>query len=126
VSFLLDTCVVLWAAREPARLPRCVRDLLLDPKHEIMISVASAWEIAVKPELGIGDPAGWLRTAAEKLHSSLLPVRLDHIAVLQTLPYLHKDPFDRILIAQALSAKAELVTNDEAIGRYDAIPRLWE
>jgi len=119
VTFLLDTCVILWAAREPSRLPRRVRNLLIDSTHALTISVASAWEIAVKPDLGVADPASWFRTAAEKLHASILPIRLDHIAVLKSLPYLHKDPFDRMLIAQTLSIKAELITNDEAIRRYD-------
>jgi PIN domain nuclease of toxin-antitoxin system len=126
MSFLLDTCVILWAARQPSRLPARIRDLLLDPENEITISVASAWEIAVKPELGIPEPAGWFRTAAKKMGSSILSVRLDHIAALQNLPYLHKDPFDRILIAQALSEGAELVTNDEAIRRYEAVQSRWE
>jgi PIN domain nuclease of toxin-antitoxin system len=125
VNFLLDTCVILWAARNPSRLTPRVRDLLLDPKNEVTASVVSAWEIAVKPTLGISDPARWFRIAAEKLKASILPVRLEHIALLQTLPLLHRDPFDRILIAQALSANAELVTPDEAIRQYAAVRSVW-
>jgi PIN domain nuclease of toxin-antitoxin system len=67
-------------------------------------------------------PGGFI--AAGKLHASILPIRLDHIAALQTLPFLHQDPFDRMLIAQALAAKATLVTNDDAIPRYGAVPVL--
>lgn len=125
MTYLLDTSVILWAARDPSRLSGRVRDLLLDTASELTISVATAWEIGVKPEFGIADPAGWFRTAAGKLHASILPIRLDHIAALQTLPLLHKDPFDRMLIAQALAAKATLVTHDEAIRRYEAVPCLW-
>ena len=72
---------------------------LLDPQNELVISVASAWEITVKPELGIYDVAEWFRTAARKLQARILPVQLDHIAVLGTLRSIHKDPFDRMLIA---------------------------
>jgi len=99
MSALLDICTLLWAARDPARLSKRVRDLLLDPQNELVISVASAWEITVKPELGIYDVAEWFRTAARKLQARILPVQLDHIAVLGTLRSIHKDPFDRMLIA---------------------------
>src|SRR3954452_25498633 len=66
MSFLLDTCVVLWAAREPKRLSLRVRDLLLDTREELVLSVVSAWEISLKPELAIADAANWLEQAAGK------------------------------------------------------------
>ena len=126
MSALLDTCTLLWAARDPAKLSRRIRDLLLNPDQELVISVASAWEITVKPELGIYDTAAWFRTAARKLQARVLSIQIDHIAVLGTLPPLHKDPFDRMLIAQALAGNLDLLTNDEAIRRYDGVRCVWE
>jgi PIN domain nuclease of toxin-antitoxin system len=127
MNLLLDTCVLLWAAREPARLPGRVRNLfLVEPDVALFISVVSAWEISVKPALGLVDAAGWFRTAATQLRATILPIRLEHIAALQTLPVLHKDPFDRMLLAQAVAEQLDLVTGDETLRRYPGIRILWE
>jgi PIN domain nuclease of toxin-antitoxin system len=126
MNLLLDTCTLLWSAREPTRLPHRVRDLLLDSSVMLSVSVVSAWEISVKPSLGVKDSMRWCRTAAANLHAAILPVRLEHIGVLQRLPSLHKDPFDRMLIAQAVLANLKLVTGDEAIQRYSAVHTIWE
>ena len=125
MTSLLDTCAVLWCAREPDRLSKRVRDLLLDPREELAVSVVSAWEIAVKPELEIADATGWLRQAARKLQARILPVHLEHIATLQKLPQRHRDPFDRLLIAQAVAGQLALITADEAIGKYLEVRCVW-
>ncbi len=126
MTSLLDTCVVLWAARQPERLSSRVRDLLLDPREELVLSVVSAWEIALKPELGIADAAGWLRQATRKLQARILPVRLDHIAALQKLPPRHRDPFDRLLLAQAVAGELALLTADEMIRGYPEVDCVWD
>jgi PIN domain nuclease of toxin-antitoxin system len=126
MTFLLDTCIVLWAAREPNRLCSRVRDLILDPGEELVLSVVSAWEIALKPELGITDAAGWLRQAAFNLGAHILPVRLEHISALEKLPPRHRDPFDRLLMAQASADELTLVTADEAIRRYPEVRCIWD
>lgn len=126
MNLLLDTCTLLWAARDPAHLPRRARDLLLNPDAALFVSVVSAWEIAVKPALGVDDPAGWCRTAAANLQATILPVRLQHISALQNLPPLHKDPFDRMLIAQAAADGLDLVTGDRALRRYPGIRIVWD
>src|SRR5690349_10369004 len=110
MTALLDTCTLLWAAREPERLPARVRDLLLDPGEELIISVVSAWEIALKPMLAVADVTRWIRQSARHLHARVLPVRLEHIATLEKLPARHRDPFDRLLIAQAVAAQYALLT----------------
>src|SRR3954471_19522043 len=112
MTALLDTCALLWAARQPERLSARVRALLLDPCSEVTVSVVSAWEIALKPELGITDVARWFRAAAGHLHAHILPVRLEHIAALEKLPMRHRDPFDRLLIAQAATGELALLTSD--------------
>lgn len=126
MTFLLDTCAVLWSAREPKRLSLRVRDLLLNASAELTVSVVSAWEISLKPELAIADPAGWFEQAAGKLQARILPVRLEHIAALGKLPPRHRDPFDRLLIAQAISADLTMLTPDEAIRNYEEVRSVWD
>jgi len=126
MTSLLDTCIILWAARDPDQLSTRVRDLLLDPNEELVFSVVSAWEIALKPQLGIADSASWLRQAARNLQASILPVRLEHIAALQKLAPRHRDPFDRLLIAQAVAGKFSLVTADTAIRSYPEAHCVWD
>jgi len=125
MSALLDTCAVLWAARQPERLSPRVRALLLDEGEELVLSVVSAWEIALKPALGIADVAGWFRQAARNLQAEILPVRLEHVAALEKLPPRHRDPFDRLLVAQAVAGKLALVTPDEAIQNYPEVDCVW-
>jgi PIN domain nuclease of toxin-antitoxin system len=125
MTALLDTCAVLWAARQPERLSARVRALLLDAGAELTVSVVSAWEIALKPELGIQDTARWFREAARHLQARILPVRLEHIAALERLPPLHRDPFDRLLIAQAVAGHLALVTSDQAIAKYSEAACIW-
>jgi len=126
MTALLDTCAVLWAARQPERLSAHVGGLLLDSREELVLSVVSAWEIALKPELGITDVARWFRLAARNLQARILPVRLEHIAVLEKLPLRHRDPFDRLLVAQAVAGQFVLLTPDEAIRKYPEVNCVWD
>lgn len=126
MKLLLDTCAVLWAARQPQSLSPRVRDILLDSRQELVLSVVSAWEIALKSELEIIDVARWFRQAAHHLHAHILPVRLEHIAALEKLPLHHRDPFDRLLIAQAVAGQLTLLTPDEAIEKYSEVECIWD
>jgi len=126
MNALLDTCTVLWAARQPERLTARVRALLLDADVELTVSVVSAWEIALKPELEINDVARWFREAARNLQARILPVRLEHIAALEKLPLRHRDPFDRLLIAQAVAGRLALLTSDQAITKYPEAACIWD
>ena len=125
---MLDTCALLWAAKAPARLPQRVRDLLLLERNEqVLISVVSAWELELKKRaLKIEDPTGWFERSADELGATVLSIRLDHIAALQQLPARHKDPFDRILVAQAIAEKCSLVTVDDDIRQYSEVPCIWD
>jgi PIN domain nuclease of toxin-antitoxin system len=85
------------------------------------VSVASYWEVVIKSKKGlltIHDLPTWWRRATELMAARVLPIRASHITALSALPPLHKDPFDRILIAQAVAEGLTLVTNDESIARY--------
>ena len=122
---LLDTSALLWALGEPERLsPRARR--LVDAGENV-VSVASYWEIVIKTQKGlltISDLATWWRRASELIAAPMLNIRSSHVTALAALPMLHKDPFDRILIAQAKAEGLPLVTNDGSIGEYP-IETLW-
>jgi PIN domain nuclease of toxin-antitoxin system len=121
VSFLLDTHVLLWAAGVPDRLPADARTLIENPATELIYSVASLWEVAIKNGLGRADfsvdPSLLRRGLLENGYTELA-VTGTHLVVVPGLPPIHKDPFDRLLVAQALIEGVTLVTVDEVVGRY--------
>ena len=121
MSFLLDTHVLLWAAGVPDRLPADARTLIENPATELIYSVASLWEVAIKNELGRADfsvdPSLLRRGLLENGYTELA-VTGAHAVVAHGLPPIHKDPFDRLLVAQALMEGVTLVTVDEVVGRY--------
>ena len=124
-AHLLDTSTLLWALGEPERLsPRARR--LVDAGENV-VSVASYWEIVIKTQKGlltISDLATWWRRASELTAARMLNIRTSHVTALAALPMLHKDPFDRILIAQAKAEGLPLLTNDSAVGEYP-IETIW-
>jgi PIN domain nuclease of toxin-antitoxin system len=118
---LVDTHLLLWAAARSRRLPRQARRLLESPTNEIHYSAASLWEIAIKLGLRRRDfriDLGSLRPALSEMGFLELPVTGAHAERLATLPPIHKDPFDRMLVAQSLSEPLMLLTNDEALAAY--------
>lgn len=124
-AHLLDTSALLWALGEPERLSSRARRRV--EAGENVVSVASYWEVVIKTQKGlltISDLATWWRRATELTTARVLHIRASHITALAALPMLHKDPFDRILIAQAKAEGLALVTNDASIGEYP-IQTLW-
>lgn len=124
-AHLLDTSTLLWALGEPERLSAKARRLV--EAGENVVSVACYWEVVIKTQKGllsIGDLATWWRQATELTSARILHIRPSHITALATLPMLHKDPFDRILIAQAKAEGLALITKDGPIGEYP-VHTLW-
>jgi PIN domain nuclease of toxin-antitoxin system len=124
-AHLLDTSTFLWALGEPERLSAKARRLV--EAGENVVSVASYWEVVIKTQKGlltIGDLAAWWRRATELTNARILHIRPSQITALAALPMLHRDPFDRILIAQAKAEGLALVTNDGSIGEYP-VQTLW-
>ena len=121
MSFLLDTHLLLWAAGVPDRLPADARTLIENPAIELIFSVASLWEVAIKSGLGRADfsvdPSLLRRGLLENGYTEL-DVTGAHVVAVHGLPPIHKDPFDRLLVAQALIEGVTLVTADEVVGRY--------
>ena len=121
MTLLLDTHLLLWAAGQPERLPAEARRLLDDPDNTLLFSAASLWEIAVKHTLGRADFRAEPRVLRRRLMDSgyvELPVTADHAVNIDALESFHRDPFDRLLLAQALAEGVTLLTVDEKLARY--------
>ncbi|MBI4470039.1 MAG: type II toxin-antitoxin system VapC family toxin [Acidobacteria bacterium] len=121
MKLLLDTQILLWAAGQPERLSASARKLLNDPRNELLFSAASLWEIAIKNTLGRKD----FRAEPRLLRRGLLdngyaelPVTSQQAVNIDGLPLLHKDPFDRLLLAQAITEGIVLLTGDARLARY--------
>jgi PIN domain nuclease of toxin-antitoxin system len=125
---LLDTSVVIWALTSPERLKKTVRSALAASQNETLISMATPFEMAVKISVGKLEPPGnaasleaSLELAREELGLKFLPITVAHTGALARLPLLHRDPFDRLLIAQALSENCTLVTSDRVFALYPGL-----
>jgi PIN domain nuclease of toxin-antitoxin system len=121
VKLLLDTRLLLWAAGQPERLSTLATTLLADPRNELLFSAASLWEVAIKRGIGRAD----FRVEPRLLRRGLLdngyrelPIAGEHAVAIDSLPPIHKDPFDRILVAQAMIEGITLLTSDPLVAQY--------
>ncbi|MBX6422359.1 type II toxin-antitoxin system VapC family toxin [Thermosulfurimonas sp. F29] len=125
-GYLLDTQVFLWWLSDDPRLGKVARDIIADPDKAIYVSAASAWEIAIKKALGKLKAPTELAEILEEEGFLELPVFFRHAEYLEKLPWYHKDPFDRMLIAQALAENLILITADRKFEPYGvSLVRLW-
>jgi PIN domain nuclease of toxin-antitoxin system len=123
MKLLLDTHLLLWAAGEPDRLPAEARRLLDDPLNELIFSAASLWEISINSGLGRGDfqvNARLLRRGLLDNGYRELAITSEHAVAIDSLPPIHKDPFDRLLIAQSMIEGITLLTVDPLVAQYPA------
>lgn len=121
MKLLLDTHLLLWAADSIERVPPGARALMSDPQNELLFSVASLWEIAIKSGLNRSDfcvDARMLRRGLIDNGYRELPIFSEHAVAIDALPPIHKDPFDRLLIAQATIEGVLLLTDDATVARY--------
>lgn len=125
---LLDTHTLLWFLRDDPLLSAAAKAVIENPKNRKLVSVASCWEIAIKAGLGKLDLAEPSRTLLEREiprnNLELLPISLAHATTVETLPPHHKDPFDRLLIAQAIIEAIPVVSVDRNFDLY-SVRRLW-
>lgn len=122
MNYLIDTHLLLWAAFQSARLPEGARAIMGDPRHRLWFSAASIWEVSIKRGLNRADfrvDPGTLRAGLLSNGYEELAVEGRHCLALSALPALHADPFDRMLLAQAVTEGMLLLTADAAIARYD-------
>ena len=122
MDYLLDTHTALWLFEGNDKLPQNTRDIIFDSENEIYVSIVSAWEIAIKVSLNKldfdGGSAAFL-SAIEANNINLLGVESDYVKMIEKLPFMHKDPFDRLIIATALAEDLTIITIDENIQKYD-------
>jgi PIN domain nuclease of toxin-antitoxin system len=128
VRLLLDTCTFLWLVVDAPELSPLAREALRDAASHVSLSAVSAWEISIKHALGRlplpEAPQAWLPSCRERHGIEALPLGEDAALRLATLPQLHRDPFDRMLVCQAIEEGLVLVTPDPAIRQY-AVKTLW-
>ncbi len=126
---LMDTHVFLWWITEDPRLPAAITDLIGNGDNELFFSAASCWEIAIKAQLGriemIDDPENFIPDQMAKNAVQGLPIQLSHALHVYNLPGHHRDPFDRILIAQAQLERMPIITSDPLIAKYN-VDLLWK
>lgn len=124
MRLLLDTHTAVWAVMDDANLSMSARRLLEDPQNTVFVSVVSLWEIAIKSSLGGRRSGAMPISAAAALQEfaeagfDILPISARHAVAVETLPSLHGDPFDRLLIAQAIEEPMRLVTHDAIVESY--------
>jgi PIN domain nuclease of toxin-antitoxin system len=128
MKLLLDTHAFLWFVLNDPSLSPIARDLIIDPLNEIFLSPATHWEIAIKISIGKyqlpGPFESWINTQIQTNDFQILPIEVSHTALVTTLPFHHKDPFDRLLISQSLVEKIPIISTDGIFDSY-GVSRLW-
>ena len=128
MKLLFDTHTFMWWHSEPDRIPRDSLTLLQNPNHELLLSIVSLWEMQIKIQLGKltlrDDLELMLKTQQEQNNITLLSITFLHILELKNLPLHHKDPFDRLLLAQSKVENATLISRDSVFQNYDC-PVIW-
>ena len=126
-SYLLDTHTAIWFFNGDIALSENAKRTILDPSNLKYLGIVSAWELAIKIGLGKldfnGKVAGFIHLA-ESNGFIITPIKAEHLSVFENLPFIHRDPFDRLLIATAIAEQMTLITVDENIAKYD-IPKIW-
>ena len=127
-SYLLDTHVMLWLANDSELLTDRVKDAFLDDNNSFFLSIASVWEMAIKMSLNKLSLSCTLDTFIDdhvrSNNISVAQIKAHHCYMVQNLPYYHRDPFDRIIIAQAIQENLTLISKDSAIRKYD-VDSFW-
>ena len=128
MTYLLDTHALIWSADDDKRLGTKARAAIVDEASTLAVSVASAWELSIKAGAGLLSLAPnvitWFAQATRIGRIQVLPVELDHLADLQSLPHHHGDPFDRMIICQARALNLTILTRDRAFSEYD-VKTIW-
>jgi PIN domain nuclease of toxin-antitoxin system len=128
MKLLLDTHAALWLINEYEKLSSKASDLILDDNNELFLSVASLWEIAIKVSKGklteLNGGVNTFITQIENMPIEFLPITPSQTIIIEKLPFLHKDPFDRIIIASAISENMTILTDDDDVQKYN-VPSAW-
>lgn len=118
MRYLLDTNVFLWWLNDDKQLKSTIKKLIFDPKNIIYVSVVSGLEMSIKHKIGKLPLKTSIKKCFDISQFEVVPLSLEHVLIIDTLPLLHKDPFDRILIAQSMVENFTFITSDEKIWKY--------
>ena len=125
MKLLLDTHTALWLVNDYEKLSFKARDMLMDEMNTLYLSIVSVWEVAIKASIGkLPGFSGGTRTLMAQIEDmpiEILPISLRHTEAVEVLPFIHRDPFDRILVATAQVDDMTILTADEYIFRYDVL-----
>ncbi|MCY7284660.1 MAG: type II toxin-antitoxin system VapC family toxin [Cyanobacteria bacterium CAN_BIN43] len=128
MKLLVDTNAFIWLNDAPDRIPQRIMAIIADPNNELLFSLVSVWEMQIKIQLGklqLQDPLSEILLMQQSENNlQMLPIQLDHIWALEDLPQHHRDPFDRLLIAQAQVEDIAVVTSDDVFDQY-SVQRFW-
>ena len=128
MKLLLDTHVAIWWMHKPEKLSTKVKALLMDDTNTLYVSLVSAWEVAIKASIGkLPEFEGGVKAFLAEMEKNpvvFLSVEKQHVAMVETLPFHHRDPFDRLLVATAMVGNMSILTADENIFKYD-VPSVW-
>ena len=127
MKYLLDTHAAIWALGDKAKLSETARTIIDDVYLPLCVSIISAWEIAIKVSIVKLSFAGGSAFFIEKMRQNgveLLNIKDTHLEYIETLPFIHRDPFDRLLVAAAMADGMSILTEDENIHKYD-VPSVW-
>ena len=127
MKYLLDTHVAKWALDDTAKLSETAKKIICDTSLHLYVSIASAWEVAIKVSRGkldcIGGSEAFL--SAAKINNIIkMDIENDYLKIVEQLPFIHHDPFDRLIISNALSENMTIITIDENIQKYD-VSWIW-
>ena len=125
--YLLDTHTAIWFFDANPSISSTAARIIRDKTNRVYLSVVSAWELTIKISIGKlrfpGDAAGFIN-AAKSNDITILPIDAEHLTILKDLPFIHRDPFDRLIIASALAEQMTLITDDDNVTRYD-VSIIW-
>ena len=127
MNYLIDTHVLIWYLDGDKRISRKALDIITDPNHKINISIVSFWEMAVKlsiKKLQLSQPLSKIIDKTRSLQIEIIPLQEGPVLEVEKLPFHHRDPFDRLIIAQALVEKMKVVSIDESFDKYN-VHRIW-
>jgi len=119
MRYLLDSCTLLWATQNPKKLSPRLREVLENPEAVILVSAVSLWELSIKKSVGKLELPNQIESLVERYGFELLPLSLKSINRFMGLPWHHKDPFDRILIATAQAENLTICTTDKEFQKYE-------
>jgi PIN domain nuclease of toxin-antitoxin system len=124
VRLLLDTHTALWLLADDPRLSKRAGTLVTDPRNDVILSAVVVWEVAIKRSLGKLDAPDGFADMLVDAGADPLPINLDHARAVRELPWHHRDPFDRLLVAQAQHEQVSIVSDDEQLAAY-GVRMLW-